>query len=165
MVLSSWDWNGGRDPYRQLRSAVNRLVSDFAQDYPVLGTAGVVVWPPINVWEENDKFILEAEVPGVKMDQLEITCQGRDLTLRGERKDPGDPQEIYQRRERFVGNFIRSLTLPADIDADTIRATLDEGVLQISIPKAESAKPRRIEVKPTGQKEAPSKEPVKTTGQ
>src|SRR5262245_42394812 len=140
MVMSPWDWNGGRDPYRQLRSAMDRLFSEFAQDYPVWGTGGAAVWPPINVWEENDRFILEAEVPGVKMDQLEITCQGRDLTLRGERRDPGDPQETYQRRERFTGSFIRSLTLPADIDADKIRASLEEGVLQITIPKAESAK-------------------------
>jgi HSP20 family protein len=160
MVMSSWDWNGGRDPYRNLRSAVERLFSEFAQENPAWGAAGAVVWPPINVWEENDGFVLEAELPGIKMEQIEITCQGRDLTLRGERKDPGDPDENYQRRERFAGSFIRSLTLPADIDADKVRATLDDGVLRIQIPKSESAKPRRIDVKPSS-----GKEPVKTTSE
>ena len=159
MVMSPWDWDDGRNPYRQLRFAMNRLFSDFAQDM------GAAVWPPINVWEQQDDFVLESEVPGVKMEQLEITCQARDLTLRGERKDPGDPQDTYQRKERFMGSFVRSLTLPADINADQIRATLQEGVLQITIPKAASAKPRRIEVKPSAQKEAASKEPVKTSQQ
>lgn len=151
MVMSPRDWDDGRNPYRQMRFAMDRLLSDFAQDM------GAAVWPPINVWEQQDDFVLESEVPGVKMEQLEITCQGRDLTLRGERKDPGDPQETYQRKERFVGSFVRSLMLPADIDPDQIRATLEEGVLQITIPKAASAKPRRIEVKPSTSKEAAAK--------
>lgn len=159
MLMSPRDWDDGRNPYRQLRFAMDRLFSDFAQDM------GAAVWPPINVWEQRDDFVLESEVPGVKMEQLEITCQGRDLTLRGERKDPGDPQDTYQRKERPMGSFVRSLTLPADLNADEIRATLEDGVLQITIPKAASAKPRRIEVKPSAQKEADSKEPVKASEQ
>jgi HSP20 family protein len=143
---------------------MDRLFSDFAQDYPAWGAVGALLWPPINMWEENDNFMLEAETPGLKMDQLEITCQGRDLTLRGERQDPGDSQEMYQRRERFTGGFVRSLSLPADIDAAKIRATLDDGILRLAIPKAESAKPRRIEVK-TSQRAAPAVEPAKTAGQ
>jgi HSP20 family protein len=142
---------------------VDRLFNDFAQDYPVWGTAGAGVWPPLNVWMENDDFILEAQVPGLKMDQIEITCEGRDLTIRGERQDPGDPQEGYQRRERFVGSFLRSLTLPADIDAEKTQAMLEEGILHITVPKAESTKPRRIEVKASSPKQEARKEPVNST--
>ena len=164
MVMSPWDWNGGRNPYRQLRFAMDRLFSDFAQDYPVFGGAGAMVWPPINVWEENDQFILEAAVPGLKMEQLEILCQGRDLTLRGQRQDPGDLQDTYQRRERFTGTFTRSLSLPADIDTSQIRATLEDGILQIAIPKAETARPRRIEVKTSAPRESSPKDPARTPG-
>lgn len=164
MVMSPRDWNGGRDPYRHLRSAVDRLFSDFAQDYPVWGTAGEGVWPPLNVWIEDDDFVLEAQVSGLKRDQIEITCEGRDLTIRGERQDPGDPQEGYQRRERFVGSFLRSLTLPADIDPEKTRATLEEGILVITLPRAESTLPRRIAVQASSPRAERSQEPVKTTG-
>jgi HSP20 family protein len=164
MVMSPWDWNGGRDPYRRLRSAVDRLFNEFAQDYPAWGGPAVMMWPAINVWEENDTFMLEAEVPGIPLNRLEISCQGRDLVLRGDRQDSDDPKERYERRERFSGAFVRSLTLPADIDSDRIGASLEDGVLRITIPKAETAKPRRIEVRSSRSKESPVSPESSRTG-
>jgi HSP20 family protein len=150
MVMSSWDWNGG-DRLRPVRLAWDRLFDDLTENYFVLG--GPLLFPAINLWEDNDNFIVQAEIPGLKMEDLEITAQGRDLTLRGERKDPGDASESYQRRERFVGPFVRILTLPTDVDAGKIQASLENGILQITVPKSAAAKPRRIDVKSSGQKE------------
>lgn len=162
MALTPWDRTGGRDPYRTLRSAVDRLFNGFAQEYRGWEASGTAVWPPVNVREEKDAFILEAEVPGLQMDAIEITSQGRDLTLRGERQDPGAAPETYQRRERFMGSFIRFVTLPADIEADRARAVLTDGILQVSVPKSESAKPRRIDVKPSARTPEPPQEPPTT---
>ena len=78
---------------------------------------------------------------------LEITCLERNLTLRGERKNSGDPDESYERRERPAGSFVRTIELPSDVDADKVSAALVDGLLRITIPKGERAKPRRIEIK------------------
>jgi HSP20 family protein len=91
--------------------------------------------------------VLEAEVPGVRMEDLEITCIDRTLTIRGERPDPEGSDGSYERRERPVGTFLRSVELPEEVDAAKTEAVLEEGILRIRIPKAERAGPRRIEIR------------------
>jgi HSP20 family protein len=104
----------------------------------------------MNLSETADHYTLEAEVPGLRLDQVEITCSGHDLTLRGERKGEGEDEESYVRRERPAGSFMRAVTLPSELDADKVTATLEDGILEIIVPKSASAKPRRIEVKGSG---------------
>jgi HSP20 family protein len=157
MTNANWDWTRG-GPYTPLRLAVDRLFEDFAGELPwMMKGWRSAPFPKMALSEDIDRFLLEAELPGVRMEDLEITCLDRTLTLRGDRRDPGDPEGSYGRRERPTGIFIRSLELPAEVDDDKITATLEDGVLRILIPKGARAAPRRIDVRPAdpGPSDAP----------
>jgi HSP20 family protein len=107
------------------------------------------VFPALNVWEDGDRFYAEAEVPGVKMDDMEIYASGNELTVRGQRKPLEDNEVTYHRQERGGGEFSRVITLPAEVNADKVEATLKNGVLTVMLPKAEAARMRKIQVKGT----------------
>jgi len=103
-------------------------------------------FPQVNVWEEENAFHVEAELPGLTQDQLQVVVAHRtQVTLSGERK-PGEHEGNWHRRERLVGRFERTLTFPAPIDADKVEARLENGVLHLTLPKAEEARPRKISV-------------------
>jgi HSP20 family protein len=141
-----WDWGYG-ESLTQFRTAVDRLFESFAGELPRRSGWESFAYPPIALSEEGDRFVVEAELPGVRMNDLEITCLESNLTLRGERKDSGDPEESYERRERPTGSFVRTIELPSDVDAGKVSAALVDGILRITVPKGERAKPRRIEIK------------------
>ena len=105
--------------------------------------------PLINVWEANDSIFVEAELPGVKQDDLDISVVNDQLSIKAERKEEVEADSVYHRRERSTGTLMRVLQLPAEVDADRVKATLTDGVLLIELPKSEAAKPRKIEVKAT----------------
>ena len=101
---------------------------------------------PLRVWEDADSYHLEAELPGLKLDDIELLVHRNEVTLSGERKiDLGDDAKAT-RRERVAGKFQRKLKLPAELNADKAEASLVNGVLTLTLPKAETAKPRKIEV-------------------
>jgi HSP20 family protein len=102
--------------------------------------------PAVNVWEEKDALVAELEVPGLQGDQLDIAVVGGELSIKIERPDLSQEGVKYHRRERPVGTFSRTLRLPVDIDAGKVQAELNDGVLTITMPKAEEAKPRKIQV-------------------
>lgn len=128
----------------RIRREMDQLVSDMMGRWPRLG--GLRAFPPVNVIDDDDKIVVHAEVPGVKPEDIEISVQGNTLNLRGERKreDLGDVG--YHRRERPAGKFQKSVTLPVEINAEAVEARCENGVLKLTLPKAEHAKPRRIEV-------------------
>jgi HSP20 family protein len=143
----------GFHPIHQLRDQMDRLVSDFFG--PMTGTysprtAGRQGFPALNVWEYGDHLYAEAEVPGLKSEDLDVTVVGGDLTLRGRRGEEAGEGTAYHRRERGVGEFNRVVRLPIEVDADRVEATLKDGVLLVKLPKAESAKPKKIKVSATG---------------
>jgi HSP20 family protein len=108
----------------------------------------VTAYPPVNVWEDSDSFHVEAELPGLTHDQLQLSVTNRNqLTLQGERVPEEAPKGRWHRRERGFGRFQRVLKLPTPVDADKIEATFENGVLHVLLPKAEEARPRRIAVK------------------
>ena len=129
---------------RRLRDDMNRLIASFNQKWP--GLAGG--YPPLNVWQDADNLYAEAELPGIDLGDLEIFVTGGDqLSIKGERK-PIDGQEgVWLRRERPFGRFARLLTLPVDVDANKVQARLVNGVLTLTLPKSEAAKPKKIAVK------------------
>ena len=136
-----------RYPVHQLRDEMDRLLSG------VLGPASEPWWsrvgrdqPAVNLFEDGDTLVAELEVPGLKRDQVDISVGGGELSIQIQRPEFRQDEVTYHRRERPVGTFTRVLRLPADVDADRINAELRDGVLTISLPKAESAKPRKIEV-------------------
>ncbi|MBI3858149.1 MAG: Hsp20/alpha crystallin family protein [Planctomycetes bacterium] len=103
--------------------------------------------PPLNVWEEGDVLKVEAEVPGLKLEDVEVAFDKGELTIKGEKKYAGQESASLHRRERLYGAFARTITVPWEILADQVSAELKDGVLTVSLPKAEEAKPRKVAVK------------------
>ena len=135
----------------QFHNDVNRLLGTGLlprEDDSSIVTSG---WTPaVDVKEEKDRFLVTADVPGIDPKDIEITMENGVLTIHGERNyetSDEDKESGYRRVERAYGNFYRRLALPDVADADRISAEGKNGVLEISIPKSEKAKPRRIEVK------------------
>lgn len=105
-------------------------------------------YPLVNVREETDAFHVEAEVPGLTQDQVEVLIRhGTELTLQGERKPASGETGTWHTRERSEGRFQRVLTLPTPVNADKVQARLEHGVLRVVLPKAESVRPHRIPVR------------------
>jgi HSP20 family protein len=105
-------------------------------------------YPPVNVWDDDENIYLEAELPGITLENLEITVtDGNQLTLKGQRQKAGAGKTTWHRQERAFGSFSRTLTLPVLVDSDRVEARFELGVLQVKLPKSPKAKPRRIEVK------------------
>ena len=103
--------------------------------------------PAIDVRETEDCFEFTAELPGLTKDEVEITIEDKVLTLSGERKFEGDEERNgYHRIERAYGSFSRSFTLPNEVDQEKVKAVFENGLLAVSIPKAEQVKPRKIEI-------------------
>jgi len=136
-------------PLRQLREEVDRLVND------VWGSGGPMSpgfisrhrsFPTLNVWETDGEIWAEAELPGVSEEDLDISVVGRELTIKGERKATKPDESVFHRQERGLGAFTRSIELPLEVDIDQIEATLRDGVLSLRLPKAESVKPRKINI-------------------
>lgn len=146
MTQALWDWGFG-ESLSQFRTAVDRLFDTFGGDQPWRTGWEPFAYPPLALSEDSERFHVEAELPGVRLDDLEITCLARTLTLRGKRKSLGEPDEAYEQRERPTGTFVRTIELPTSVRAAEIRATLEDGILRITIPKAEPDRTRRIEIR------------------
>lgn len=139
----------GLPPVGQFRSEMDRLLNDFLGQ--ATGQAGGEPaprnFPAVNVWQRDDEVFVEAETPGLKSEDVEISVIGNALSLKGRRPDLPPENASYHRRERGVGEFERVLRLPVEVDSGKVQARLTDGVLLITLPKAEAAKPRRIPVK------------------
>ena len=143
----SWRWpdfSGALDDFERARRHMDRLLSVFGGSP---GATASGVFPPLIVAEEGDTIFVEAEIPGIRSEDLDISVVGRTLTLSGERKPEEVTDANYHRRERKWGSFRKALTLPEDVNADAIAAECKNGVLKISLPKAEHVKPRKITIK------------------
>ena len=125
---------------------MDRLSEAFDTDASSALPAGV--YPLINLAEDRDNYYLKAELPGVKADVLDIQADGNSISLSGERKIETEGDAVkYHRKEREAGSFSRIVSLPGDIDADKIDAHMKNGILEVVIPKAETVKPKQINVK------------------
>jgi HSP20 family protein len=130
-----------------LQGEMNRLFDRWGGD----GTRALgltTAYPAINVWEEGDQVLLEAELPGLDLKDLELyVTGGNQFTIKGERKASLPEKAVAHRQERGFGSFSRSLTLPFVVDAEKVDARFENGVLTVKLTKHESAKPRKIVVK------------------
>jgi len=104
-------------------------------------------YPPLNVWEEGELLKIEAEMPGVKLEDIDVSFDNGELTLKGEKKFEPKENAPMHRRERVYGTFVRTLTVPWEVVAEQVTAELKDGILTITLPKAEAAKPRKVAVK------------------
>jgi HSP20 family protein len=132
-------------PLMRLQDEMNQLFENFFDDMPAQRglSAG---YPGVNLWEDGDNAYVEAELPGFGMEDVEVLVTGNELTINGERKIADQTNASYHRRERGRGRFSRTMTLPWEIDADKVQAKLVDGVLTVTLPKAESAKPKKVKL-------------------
>jgi HSP20 family protein len=149
MAIQLWD------PLREaisLRDAMNALLQEsFIQPGSFLAQDGSAALP-LDVSESDNDFVIQASVPGVKPEDVQITVQGDTLTIRGEsRSEEEKDGERRHLRERRYGTFQRSVTLGTPVDADRAQARYEHGVLTLTLPKAEGAKPRQIKIGGTAQ--------------
>jgi HSP20 family protein len=125
---------------RLFREAFNPAVAD--------GELSTRTWaPPVDIYEDGDSLVLKAELPGVNPDDVDIRVENNTLYLKGERKFEKEVKEQnYHRVERSYGTFTRTFSLPNSIDADKVGANYKDGVLTLTMPKKEEAKPKTIKV-------------------
>ena len=132
--------------YDRLRQGMEWLLDSFGTPNPGFASR---VFPSINVTEDKDNYYLRAELPGLKSEELDISVVEDQVSIRGERKIPVEKQEFnYHRRERQEGSFRRTLSLPMAVDAGKVTAEMKKGILKITLPKHERAKPRKIQIAP-----------------
>ena len=137
-----------RDPLTGFRSEMDRLFDRFFDGWPPRFSAEEGVWAPsVDVSETAKEVIVKAELPGMDPKDVEVTVDRDILTLRGERKREQEiNEENAYRLERSYGSFMRSFSLPRTVDSSRISAKYSNGVLDIVLPKAEEAKPKKVEI-------------------
>jgi HSP20 family protein len=147
--LTGWptrEWSSPFGELERMRRQMDLLSEGLSRGLWGEPTAGV--FPLMNVTEDKDNYYVRAELPGFKGTDLDISVTGDTLSISGERKlPPEDEKATYHRREREAGRFSRILNLPAQMDTGKVEAHCTDGLLTITLPKAEAAKPKQIAVK------------------
>jgi len=130
------------DDFDQVRREMLRLLDSS------FGEPGAGVFPPVNITQDDDNFYLRAEVPGIKADELSISAVRNRVSLAGKREiQPEHDRVSYHRKERAEGSFDRTVTLPTEVDTERVDARYADGILTLTLPKAEETKPRQITVR------------------
>jgi len=130
----------------QVRREMLRLLDAVTGD--TFGEIGAGVFPPLNITQDNDNFYVRAEVPGLNAKELSISAMRNRLSLSGKREIPRENDRAsYHRRERAEGTFSRTVSLPGEVDAERVDARYADGILSLTLPKAEQTKPRQIAVR------------------
>ena len=150
MYVTTRSYNGDRaGDFATLGNRINRMLNDALNgtDWPYRDSATAAWVPPVDVLEEADAIRIMAELPGVRPDDVKISVEGNVLTVYGTKQQVAEERtERVHRYERTYGAFERTFTLPATVDAEHIKAAYENGVLSITLPKVERAKPRQIPV-------------------
>ena len=127
----------GLSDFEKMRRELDRLLQ--RKDYGMPFFSGTPVFPPLNIYEDNDNIYVRAEAAGVAADKIDISVEGDNLVISGEREHPGEDLS-YHRQEIETGKFSRAVTLPTKINIDAVSAKLEHGILAITLPKAEEVK-------------------------
>lgn len=135
------------DVFGELRREMDQLFEPYLSGVGRSPFPRGRAFPALNVWDDGPRLMAEAEIPGVEPGDVEVHVMGDELTIKGRRPPMEGEKLTYHRQERGTGEFARVVTLPIDVDAEKVEAALRDGVLTITLPKEESAKPRQIEVK------------------
>lgn len=152
MTLTRWQrpelsWS----PFRQLSSLRDEIDRVFEAPFAALSEASQPFgggWAPaLDLYEDKDSFVVKLEVPGMKKDELEVSLQDGVLSISGERKAEQKHESTETHRsERFFGRFQRAVTLPTRVEGDKVAASYQDGILTITLPKAEEVKPKQIPI-------------------
>jgi HSP20 family protein len=148
-TLARWE------PLQEFEDLQNRLTSLFGRGSTRRGNGreelALADWSPsADISEDDNEYLIKAELPELKKEDVHVTVENGVLTLSGERKfEKEEKKKKYHRVERAYGRFVRSFTLPDDADASKVKAEFKDGVLTVHVPKSEKAKPKQIDVKVT----------------
>ena len=143
--LPTWRYRNPFEELERMRGQMDRVLEGFSGSPSFRPPAGV--FPAVNLTEDKDRYYVRAELPGIGADDLDIQVTGRNLSISGERTLAPDVEDArYHRREREGGKFSRMVGLPGDVDGDKVEARLANGILTVSVAKAEAAKPRTIQI-------------------
>lgn len=142
---------GGRRLPQRVIPSFSSLMDDFFDDFfntePFLSTKERVLSPRVDIIDKHNEFLVKAEIPGVDKKDLDIEIGDDYITLRGEKKEAEEhKEEDYYYKESFHGKFLREISLPEKVKSDAAKATYENGILKISIPKAEESKAKKIQV-------------------
>ena len=143
MTLVRWD------PFRELETFSERLNRMLAESPTRAGQSDTYgSWvPPVDIFHRAENLVIRAELPGLRLEDIDVRIENGVLTLQGERKrEEGFNENDAYRLERTYGIFMRSFTLPTTVDASKIAATYRDGVLEVVVPKSESAKPKKVAI-------------------
>lgn len=153
MTLVRWQprsavrrWGPYRD-FEDVQGEMNRLFDWAFGRRGDEGSFGGSWMPAVDVYEEGDSFHIHADLPGLKRDDIDITVDGNTMTISGEKKRENETKEDgYYRAERYYGKFSRSIDMPVTVDTSKIDAKYKDGVLEIVLPKSETARPKQIKI-------------------
>ena len=159
-VIARWD------PFREFSTLQDRMNRLFRESYgpegrdESLSTSQFA--PPVDVYEDEHNVVLKVEVPGIDEKDIDVRVENNVLTVHGERKvEKEEKEENFRRIERQYGSFTRTFTVPSTVDAESIQADYDKGILKIVLPKKAEAKPKSIKVNVGSQKTLEGKGPSK----
>ena len=142
-------WGHTWDAWHDLEREVDRLLQSVHLSFQGIRLGRQ--YPPMNLYELDDEYLLTAELPGTRSEDLELTISGGVLTLKGKRDDTTEvPEERFRRYERFKGTWQRAITIPDRVREERLAAEFNSGVLKIHLPKAEQPAPRHIPVLESG---------------
>ncbi|TMA34325.1 MAG: Hsp20/alpha crystallin family protein [Deltaproteobacteria bacterium] len=134
-----------RDPLEQLQRELDRMLESA---FGSAGASAAGVYPPVNVFDAGEEYVIKAELPGVDPGKIEVNVENETVSFRGERTfDEPNRDVAYHRREREQGQFRRVVRIPGRLASETARAEYRDGVLTIRVPKAKETRPRRVEIK------------------
>jgi len=137
------------NPFMLLQREIDRLFDNFTQGFPALSTGGAAeLLPNLDVTETDKQIEITAELPGLQEKDVQVNLADNVLTIRGEKKaEKEEKDKTYRLVERSYGSFVRSLELPEGVNADAIKASIDKGVLNVTVPKPATAQVKKIDVK------------------
>lgn len=143
MLLDNWN------PFFDIDKTLEEFDRMFGAVGRPIGMRSVPrgTFPPINIYSQDDKTVLVAEVPGLKAEDIELTVLGDSVTLKCQRQEKPAENERFYRKERPSGSFTRTVTLPDSVNTDTVKATCTNGVLKVQMKKAAEAKAKKIQIK------------------
>ncbi|MEW6160523.1 MAG: Hsp20/alpha crystallin family protein [Verrucomicrobiota bacterium] len=140
------NWSLLDEQLSTLRDEINRLFQSPLGDFNGASEFFNTWTPAIDLYEDKDHLIVRAELPGMKKEEIEVSLHNGNITVSGERKIEQKEEGESSRSERFFGRFQRSLTLPKPVEASKVKAVYKDGILTVTLPKTEEAKPKQIEV-------------------
>ncbi len=134
-------------PFKEMQRMIDRIFDEFPYEWPTLSRGTKELIPAMDIFETDKGYEVEAEIPGIKREDIEVNINDRILTIKGEKKDERDEEKKGSKiLERIYGTFERSFTMPEDADKDNISAKYENGILRLMIPKRPESKSKKVKI-------------------